>query len=530
MERRDMKKVLIPTKLNPIVKEILEATGRYTVVMEETSDLPALARRHPDTYALIVRSEKINKDIIDLLPALKVIVRAGSGYDTIDTVYARKKNIDVMTTPGANANAVAEEVIAMMLADARHLIKADASCRAGRWEKKAFMGREISGKTVGIVGLGAIGQLVAKRLSGFECQLIGYDPVISKDRAEQLGVELVDLPTLFERADYVTLHVPENNETRGMVNASLLSRMKPGATLINCARAGIINEDDLRRIKAEKKLRFLNDVYPKDAEGPKSVADIADIMLPHLGASTYEANTKAAALAAQELIEFDEKGMSPYIVNRDIPPGLDRAYVELAHTLAKLARAFLGPDAQLKLIETSFYGTLKPYAKWLLSPIVSALDESFDRSMGADAAAKYLAKMGIDYNDRETDERKGFENSITLDLTGGHSNEAMRTVSIRGTVAENTLMVSRINDFHNLYFVPHGHTVVFTYKDRPGVLGRIGVSLAEAGINIDDVRNPHDLRGEESIAILKVNRPVPHEIVKKIAGDISAHIAFAIDL
>jgi D-3-phosphoglycerate dehydrogenase len=525
-----MKKVLIPTKLNSIVKEILDATGRYTVVMEETSDLPGLIRRHPDTYALIVRSEKISKEIIDALPGLRVIVRAGSGYDTIDVKHARKKNVDVLTTPGANANAVAEEVIALMLADARHIIKADASCRAGLWEKKAFMGREISGKTVGIVGLGAIGQLVAKRLSGFECTLIGHDPVISTDRAEQLGIELVDLPTLFERADYVTLHIPENHETRGLVNADLLGRMKKGATLINCARAGVIVEDDLRRLKAERGIRFLNDVYPKDAEGPKSVADIADIMLPHLGASTKEANTKAAALAAQELIELDEKGMSPYIVNRDIPPGLDRAYVELAHTLAKLARAFLGPDAQLKLIETSFYGTLKPFAEWLLSPVVAALDESFDRSLGAASARKYLADMGIDYNDRETDSRKGFENSITLDLTGGASHDALRTISIRGTVTENTIMVSRINDFHNLYFVPRGHTVIFTYKDRPGVLGRIGAALAGAGINIDDVRNPHDVKGEESIAILKVNQAVPPEVVRGIAADIDAHFSFAIEL
>lgn len=525
-----MKKVLIPTKLNPVVKEILEATGKYAVAMEESADFPALARRHPDTYALIVRSEKINRDVIDLFPALRVIVRAGSGHDNIDSVYARKKNIDVMTTPGANANAVAEEVIAMMLADARHLIKADASCRAGKWEKNAFMGREISGKTVGIVGLGAIGQLVAKRLSGFECRLLGYDPMLSQDRAEQIGVELVDLPTLFEQSDYVTLHVPENNETRGMVNASLISRMKKGATLINCARAGIINEDDLRALKAQKELRFLNDVYPKDAEGPKSVADIADIMLPHLGASTREANFKAAVLAAQELVEFDEKGMSPYIVNRDIPPGLDRAYVDLAHTLARLARAILGAEAPIKLIETSFYGSLKPYAEWLLTPIVAALDESFDRALGAAAARKYLADMGIDYTDRETDQRKGFENSITLDMTGGPSPDHLRTVSIRGTVTENTIMVSRINDFHNLYFVPRGHTVIFTYKDRPGVLGRIGALLAENGINIDDVRNPHDSKGVESIAILKVNQAVSPEVVRKIADDIQAHLAVAVEL
>ncbi len=525
-----MKKVLIPTKLNPVVTEILSAAGRYAVVMEETTDLAGLARRHPDAYAMIVRSEKVTPEVMDAMPGLRVIVRAGSGYDTIDAKYARKKNIDVMTTPGANANAVAEEVVALMLADARHLIKADASCRAGQWEKKAFMGREISGKTVGIVGLGAIGQLVARRLSGFECQVIGYDPVIAKDRADQLGIELVDLPTLFARADYVSLHIPENNETRGLVNAALLGRMKKGATVINCARAGVVNEADLRAAKAALGLRFLNDVYAKDAEGPKSVADIADIMLPHLGASTREANTKAAALAAQELIEFDEKGISTYIVNRDIPPGLDEAYGELAYTLAKLARCFLGREANLKLIETSFYGTLKPYAQWLLVPIVAALNEDFDRSLNFPAARKYLADRGVDYNDRETDERKGFENSITLDLTGGTEDGALQAISIRGTVTENTIMISRINEFNNLYFVPRGHTVVFTYSDRPGVLGRIGAALAAAGVNIDDVRNPHDLKGRESIAILMVNRAVPQDVLQAIGREIAATRHFTVEL
>ncbi len=524
-----MKKVLIPTKLNPVVKEILDANGHYTVVMEEVTDLLEFVRRHSDAYALIVRSEKVTKDVIDSLPSLKVVVRAGSGFDTIDSKYARSKNIDVMTTPGANANAVAESVLALILADARHLIPADASCRAGKWEKKLFMGRELSGKTVGIVGLGAIGQTVAKRLSGFECTLIGHDPVISKDRAEQIDVALVDLPTLFERADYVTLHIPENAETRGLVNASLLSRMKKGATLINCARAGIINEADFRQVKAEKGIRFLNDVYPKDAEGPKSVADIADIMLPHLGASTKEANTKAASLAAQELIEFDEKGISTYIVNRDIPVELNKAFVELAYMLAKLTRAFLGKNANLKLIETSFYGTLKPFAQWLFVPIVAALNEEYDRSLGFAEARKYIEAMGVEYTNRVTDDRKGFKNSITLDLTGGVGKD-MRSVSIRGTVSENAIMISRINDFHDLYFVPRGHTLVFTYKDRPGVLGQIGAALAAADINIDDVRNPHDSKDVESIAIFKVNRAVSPELLKKIADNIQAHDYFCIEL
>jgi len=524
-----MKKVLIPTKLNKVVKDTLEKSGRYAVVLEEVKDLAPFIAQHRDAYALIVRSEKVTPEVIDALPSLKVIIRAGSGYDNINTKHARKKGIDVMTTPGANANAVAEEVIALILADARHLVAADPSTRAGKWEKNLFMGRELSGKTVGIVGLGAIGQLVARRMSGFEVKLIGFDPVISQEKARSVDVELVDLPTLFATADYITLHIPENNETRGLVNEKLLGTMKEGATIVNCARAGIINEDDFRKMKASKKLRLLNDVYPKDAEGPKSIADIADIMLPHLGASTKEANFKAALHAAEELIEFDEKGISSYIVNRDIPAGLDEAYGELAYLLARLCRHLVGRDAKLKLIESSFYGTLKPFANWLVVPVVAALSEDFDRSSDPRAALQYLKERGIDYDNREPDERKRYDNSITLDLTASVDGSTLRRASVRGTVTEGVMMISRINDFHSLYFEPKGNTVVFIYKDRPGVLGQIGAALAAAGINIDDVRNPHDSRCENSIAIVKVNKQVGDEVLSRIAGEIKADTWFALN-
>ncbi len=311
-----MKKVLIPTALDSVAKEILEAHGGYKVVQIPKADILQFAKENPDLHALIVRSEKVTAEIIDAAPNLKVIVRAGAGYNTIDIAHARAKGVDVMNTPGANSNGVAEEVVALMLADARKLIAADASCRAGAWEKTAFMGTEVTGKTIGIVGLGHIGRLVVKRLSGFEPTFLGFDPGTTPRQAAELGVKLVSLDELFSQSDYVTLHLPETAETKGMINRALLGQMKPGATLINCARAGIVNEADLRAVKAEKKLRFLNDVYAKDEEGPKSVADIADIMVPHLGASTREANFKAAELAARELIDLDEKGIDKAVVNK----------------------------------------------------------------------------------------------------------------------------------------------------------------------------------------------------------------------
>jgi D-3-phosphoglycerate dehydrogenase len=525
-----MKKVLIPTKLDKVAQDILKAGRHYEVYQDDAGDVAALCARHPDAYALIVRSEPVTAEIIDSLPGLKVVIRAGAGFNTIDTKYARKRGVDVMNTPGANSNAVAEEVVALMLADARHLIKADASCRAGEWEKKAFMGREVSGKTVGIVGLGNIGRLVAKRLSGFDCKFLGYDPMISAERAAEADVELVDLETLFAKSDFVTLHLPETAETKKLVGSKLLGLMKKGATIVNCARAGVLDEAALRAVKAEKGLRFLNDVFPKDEPGPKSVVDLADIMVPHLGASTKEANAKAAQRSAEQLIEYDDKGVTSYIVNRDIPEGLDETYCVLANTLARVSRQMLGKDANLKQIETSCYGQLKPFGDWLIVPVVAALWPDQDRSMDSKAAVKFLEGRGIEYRNRETDARKGFANSITVDLTGNLDASNLRQVSVRGTVAEGTIMISRINEFDKLYFEPTGHVVCFQYKDRPGVVGHIGAALAEAKLNIEDVRHSHHAPSDQSMAIFKLNKPASDELVQKVAKDIGAAIAFGATL
>ena len=477
-----------------------------------------------------MRSEAVDQPLIDALPHLKVVVRAGAGYNTIDIKHARARGVDVMNTPGANSNGVAEEVVGLMLADARHFIAADASCRRGEWEKTKFMGRELAGKTIGILGLGAIGRLVARRLSGFDMTMLGYDPVVSADRAREMGVEPVSLEDLFRNSDYVTLHIPVTPATRNLINESLLGLMKVGATVINCARSEILDENAIRTLKATKKIRFLNDVYAKDEAGPKSCADIAEIMLPHLGASTSESNTNAAKMAAEIILDFDAKGISPYIVNRDIPAGLDESYSNLAYALASIARALLGPNRRLKSVETSVYGDLKPFGDWLIVPTACALFRDFHRTQDHRAAIKLFKDSGVDVRNREVEPQKKYGNSITLDLTAGEGDDTLLNVSVRGTVTEGHIVVSRINHFHSLYFEPKGPMAIFTYKDRPGVLGLIASSLAGAGINIDDVRNPHDESGQNSIAILKVNKAVPQVVIDDIAEKIEAQVAVGLVL
>ncbi|MBN2450139.1 MAG: ACT domain-containing protein [Lentisphaeria bacterium] len=522
-----MQSVLIPTKLDSVAKEVLQQKG-YAVVQDSSASLKELAAKHPDTEALIVRSEKVTAEVIDLLPKLRLVVRAGSGYDTIDTKYARRRGVDVMNTPGANANAVAEEVFALALACYRHVVKGDVTTRAGQFEKKAFMGHELSGKTLGIVGLGNIGQLVARRSTGFGMRLLGYDPVISAGKAEDIGVQLVDLETLFAESDIVSLHVPENDETRGMVNARLLKRMKDGAMLVNCARAGIVNEDDIREAKGARTLYFCNDVYPADETGPKSVADIADVMLPHLGANTYEANATAARRAAEQILAYAEMGVTTYVVNKGVPDGLDELYQRLAYRLTVMARSYLGGAKPVQQIKCSFYGELGQYAKWFLPPICAALSPEFDLLQDPEEAEQFLADRGIILEVRSTDESKAYGNSMTIDMIEGA--DPYRRVSIRGTVAEGNLMISRINDFDRLYFVPRGHALVVQYRDRPGVLARITSACGEANINIDDIRAPRDSRNEKAIAVLMTNRAVPPEVVARVSADVGAEVAFAVSM
>ena len=520
-----MHKVLIPTKLDKFAADMLTQKG-YEVILDASSPIEEQVAGNPEAEVLIVRSEKVTKEIIDALPKLKLVVRAGAGYNTIDIKYARKRGVDVMNTPGANSNAVAEEVVSLMLAAYRHLLPADASTRAGLWEKSKFMGHELTGKTVGILGLGHIGQLVVKRLSGFEIKFLGYDPMISPARAEEIGVESTSIDRIFAEADCITLHIPENEETRGMINRRLFEMMKPGAMLVNCARAGIINEDDLRAVKAEKKIIYCNDVYPKDAAGEKSVADVADIMMPHLGANTFEANFNAAKRAAEQTIAYFEQGITNCVVNKALPDGLDAGYQKLAYVLTSLTRAYLGSENNPTRIETSFYGKLAEYAKWLLPPIVAAIAKDFAVEQGPKEAEQFLADAGVEVVNRMVDNNKHYGEAMTIDLFVG-TGEGIFKAGARGTITENNPMISRLDDFDKLYFDPAGNHLFVEYADEPGVIGRIAGILGEKNINIVDIRAPQNVKSGRSLSVITTNVEVPEMLVNKIREAVNAIKAFS---
>lgn len=523
-----MHKVLIPTKLSDVAANTLKTAG-YEIIQDADTPLAEQAAMHPNATALIVRSEKVTPEIMDALPSLKLVIRAGAGYDNIDIIHARKKNVDVMNTPGANSNAVAEEVVAMILAYYRHIVQADTTTREGLWEKKKYMGRELTKKTIGIIGLGNIGRNLVKRLQGFEPTLLGYDHFLARQRALNIGVTPTSIEDIFAQCDVITLHVPGGPSTHRMVNRELIDSMKDGAVLINCSRYGVVDEEALAAARAEgKKIGYLTDVHPQDAAGDKPSAAVADLLLPHLGANTSEANTKAAKRAAEQMISYFADGDTSCVVNGESPHGLNPTHLQLAFLLASLARQ-AGGNKPIRRVECTFYGNLRVFRKWFTAPILEGLLPQGEKGLMPPAAEESLREHGIVFKAREPKDDKPYEDSITLDVSMEDQGEYVHT-SVRGVVTEGIPMVSRINNFNGLYADLRGMTLFLRYKDRPGIIATIGSALYENGINIDNIAAPADHETQEALTVVKTNKPVSDELLAKIAREIDAISAFSLSV
>lgn len=521
-------KILIPTKLDKAAAAVLSAAG-FDVVQDDTTPLADLVAANPDTAGIIVRSEKITPEIMDALPQLKCVIRAGAGYDNIDYVYARTKNIDVMNTPGANSNAVAEEVIAMILAAYRYVIPADTTTRAGEWNKKKYMGKELTGKTIGILGLGNIGRSLVRRLQGFECKVLGYDHFLAKQRALNIGATPADLDEIFSTADIISIHVPGGPATRGMIGEELISKLKDGAMLINCARYGVVQEDALRAAKAAgKNIIYCTDVHPKDTAAQQPSADVADVMLPHLGANTREANKKAALQAAHQMEAYFAQGDTSCVINAEKPADLNPAHLQLAALLGKLA-SNVGGCKPIRRIECTFYNNLRTFRKWFTPWILEGSVPGAEHGLMPAAAEASLREHGIVFVAREPLDDKLYDDALTLDLFMEVDGEQQKS-SVRGMVVDGQPIVSRIDVFDRLYATLSGNTLVLRYKDRPGVIAIIGQMLSQAGINIENIVAPRDAESGDSLAFVKTNQPVSKQQTEAIAKAIDASLAFSMSV
>jgi D-3-phosphoglycerate dehydrogenase len=511
-----MPKVLISDKMDPKAAQIFRERG--VEVDEITGKTPDELKAIIGDYdGLAIRSAtKVTKDILEAATNLKVIGRAGIGVDNVDIPAASAKGVVVMNTPFGNSITTAEHAIALMFALARQLPEADASTQAGKWEKNRFMGVELTSKTLGLIGAGNIGSIVAERALGLRMKVIAYDPFLTPERAIELGVEKVDLDTLLARADFITLHTPLTDQTRNILSAENLAKTKKGVRIINCARGGLIDEAALKEgLDSGHIAGAALDVFVTEpAKESPLFGTPGFVSTPHLGASTTEAQVNVAIQVAEQ--------MADYLVNGGVTNALNmpslsaeeapklKPYMALAEKLGGLVGQLA--HGALKGVSIEVEGAaadlnMKPITGAVLAGLMRVHSDTVNM-----VNAPYLAKeRGLDVrevrHDREGDyhtlvrvtaQTKAGDRSVAGTVFG---NAAPRLVELFGIKVEADLA---------------GPMLYVVNEDRPGFIGRIGTTLGEAGVNIGTFHLGRRDAGGEAVLLLSVDEPVTGDLIEKV--------------
>jgi D-3-phosphoglycerate dehydrogenase len=513
-----------------------------------------LLARIGEYTALIVRSEtQVTADILAAAGKLKIVGRAGVGVDNIDTEAATRQGIMVVNSPTGNIVAAAEHTIAMMMALARHIPAANSSMKAGKWEKSRFLGVEVRHKTLGIIGLGKVGREVAQRAQGLEMQVIAFDPYVSQEHAEKLGVTMLSMEELLQQADFVTLHTSLTSGpqgTRGLIGARELSLMKPGARLINCARGGLIDEEALLHALNEGRLAGVAlDVFSQEPvrDDPilrQLLANERVIATPHLGASTEEAQVSVATDVAEQIVSVLRGGFPRAAVNAPLilPETLKvlEPYMRLVEQMGRLYTQLQpGP---LSKVELSCSGEIASYdLRPLQAALIKGLLESVSDAHVNMINAQLLARQrGLEIIEQKSAISTAFTNLVTLRVlqANGHSSSfAGKPGSgdeyldmLGGTVMRDEPRIVRIGRYWT-EFVPEGYILFCRNPDQPGMIGRVGTVLGRAGVNIRHMdvgpimRAPHraaprdpNQPPETALMIISVDDPIPDWALEEIGG------------
>ena len=510
-------KVLISDKMDPLAAEIFQNNG-IEVDVKPGMKPEELASVLGSYDGLAVRSStRATAEILKKAGGkLKVIGRAGIGVDNIDIPAATEAGIVVMNTPFGNSITTAEHAIAMMFSLARDIPQANASTHAGKWEKNKFMGVELYAKTLGIIGCGNIGSIVASRARGLQMSVIAFDPFLTRERAEELGVEQVELDALFARADFITMHVPKNEKTANMINKKTIATMKKGVRIINCARGGIIDEKDLKdALDSGHVGGAALDVFDiEPAESNILFGHPNVICTPHLGASTAEAQVNVAIQVAEQMSDFLLKGAITNAINMpsisaEEAPKL-RPYMKLAEQIGSFAGQLA--DSGIKKIEIEYQGdvaglNVKPLTAVALASLLKPLLDSVNM-VNAIAIAK---SRGISISETVTRENGEFANAIRInvitdggarDVTGTLlSNRQPRIINIEGVPVEAAI-------------APH---MLYTRNtDKPGFIGGLGTILGKAGQNIADFRLGRIEGKNTAVALVGLDAPVPDAVFAEV--------------
>lgn len=508
-------KILVAEQL---AKQGLEILRAHHEVDEKLGLSPEeLAAIIGEYDALLVRSQvKVTAEILARADRLVVIGRAGVGVDNVDLEAATKAGVVVVNAPTGNTVSAAEQTIALMLALARKTAAADASMRKGEWKRSAFTGVELRGRTLGIIGLGKIGQAVADRANGLEMNIIGYDPFATADQAALHGITLVEMDSIIEKADVITAHVPLNKATRGIIGAEHIARLKPGVMLVNVARGGVYDEAAVAQGLADGKIAGAAfDVFEKEppVDSPLLTAPNT-VLTPHLGASTAEAQVRVAEEACEQVIDVLAGRSARYAVNAPLlTPETARAiapYLPLTETLGRVgAQYFRGA---IKSLTVDVAGDLAEYdASQLTAAALRGVLENATSERVNLINAAFLAKnRGLTVNERKTSDAGTFASLVTLTLEG----DAGKAV-LAGTVANGESRLVRIDD-NWLDMAPTPLMLVTRHQDKPGTMGRIGLMLGEADVNISAMTLARTATRQDALMLLAIDDEVPDSVAEAI--------------
>ena len=514
-----MPKVLISDKLSPAAVEIFRGRDIDVDVMPGLS-APELRGVIAPYDGLAIRSAtKVTKELLDAARNLKVVGRAGIGVDNVDVKSATARGVVVMNTPYGNAITTAEHAIALMFALARQIPEASASTKAGKWEKNRFMGVELFGKTLGVIGCGNIGSIVADRAVGLKMRVIAYDPYLTEQRAVDLGVEKVELDELLRRADLVTLHTPLTDATRNILSREAIARMKPGVRIVNCARGGLVDEDALAEaLRSRHVAGAALDVFETEPATDSALFALDNVVCtPHLGAATAEAQENVALQVAEQMSDFLLTGAVTNAINMPSVSAEDaprlRPYMELCRLLGSFAGQLTqAREGNLHSVSVEYEGHAaelnhKPLTAAALAGVLSPMLEGVNMVSAPIAAREHGIEVAETVHDRPSEYQTLVRVSVTTErqtrsVAGTlFAGSRPRIVEIKGIKVE--------ADFaRNMLYV--------TNLDKPGFIGKFGAVLSDAGINIATFHLGRAAPGGDAICLVSVDEDVPESVLREV--------------
>ncbi len=512
-------KVLVSDKLSDSGLQVLKAAPGIVVDYKPGLSEDALAEIIGEYDGLVIRSgSKVSAKVIAKADNLRVIGRAGIGVDNVDVPAASRRGIIVMNTPTGNAVTTAEHAISLLMSLARKIPQATASMRSGKWEKTKFEGSEIAGKTLGVVGMGNIGRIVADRAQGLKLKVIAFDPVLTSDKAASLGIELVTVDALLTRSDFITCHAPLTPETKNLLNKDAFAKMKKSVLIVNAARGGIVNEQDLEVALKEGRIAGAAlDVFEKEPTNPEHPLFQLDnfICTPHLGASTAEAQDRVALEVAEQVAEFLTSGSIRNSVNVPSLPGEAaeklRPYLDLAAKLGKMLGQLGSVDVREFRVtctgEAGEYG-VRPLANAALSGYLERFLEEPINAVSAPYEAKARGISVIEVRELAT---RRYTSTVRVTVTG---EQGLHTATGTLGTSGNAVLVGL--DGYELDATLEGHVVVLHNDDRPGVIGAVGTILGKRSINVS--RMQVGLHEGKAFALWNVDAAVPEEVMKELRG------------